>query len=94
MPQLKGYEVTDCSTRYDPQAPELVQGRFRARRLMHKYNTSFPEDATPESLAADREDMLKQMMGRVGKNAYIEPPVNIDYGCNIVFGDNFYSNFK
>lgn len=75
-------------------APELVNGRFRARKLMHKYNTHFPEDATPDSLTEDREVMLKQMFGGVGKEAFIEPPLNIDYGCNITIGDKFYSNFK
>lgn len=61
---------------------------------MHKYNNYFPDDATPESLTADREKLLKEHFGKVGKGVFIEPPVNIDYGCNISLGDNFYSNFK
>jgi acetyltransferase-like isoleucine patch superfamily enzyme len=61
---------------------------------MHKYNNTFPEDATWDSLAADREVMLKQIMGSVGENPFIEPPINIDYGCNISIGKNFYSNFN
>jgi hypothetical protein len=61
---------------------------------MNKYNTHFPDDATPSSLNAERETMLKQMFGKIGKDAYVEPPVNIDYGCNISIGDAFYSNFK
>jgi len=61
---------------------------------MNKYNTHFPDDATPESLIKDREEMLKGIMGRIGSGSFIEPPVNIDYGCNITIGDNFYSNFK
>ncbi|PHH91488.1 hypothetical protein CDD83_271 [Cordyceps sp. RAO-2017] len=80
--------------RYDAQAPELVNGRFRARKLMHRYNSHFPEDATPESLVADREEMLRQMFGKVGKTPFIEPPLNIDYGCNITIGHTFYSNFN
>ncbi|KAK5631773.1 hypothetical protein RRF57_007487 [Xylaria bambusicola] len=79
---------------YDAQAPELVAGRFKARRFMNKYNTHFPEDATPVSMVKDREEMLKGIMGSVGKSVFIEPPVNIDYGCNIRIGDNFYSNFN
>lgn len=75
-------------------AKELVDGRFRARRLMHKYNTYFPEEGTPDSLVEEREVLLKQMMGSVGKGAYVEPPINIDYGCNISIGEGFYSNFK
>lgn len=61
---------------------------------MHKYNNTFPDDATPDSLVADRQALLKQMMGSVGEGAFIEPPVNIDYGCNISIGSQFYSNFK
>lgn len=69
-------------------------GRFRARKFMHKYNSYFPDDATPESLSADREEMLRRICGRVGKGTLVEPPVNFDYGCNISFGEGFYSNFK
>lgn len=71
-----------------------MDGRFRARKFMHKYNHYFPDDATPDSLTADREKLLKEHFGKVGKGVYIEPPVNVDYGCNITVGDGFYSNFK
>ncbi|KAK3177513.1 hypothetical protein K4F52_009710 [Lecanicillium sp. MT-2017a] len=94
VPWCDDYEKMISGVLYDAQVPELVQGRFRARRLMHKYNTTFPDDATPDSLVADREKLLQQMMGKVGKDAFIEPPINIDYGCNIIIGDNFYSNFN
>ena len=75
-------------------APELVNGRFRARRLALKYNNYFPEDATPESLGADREVMLRDVFGKVGADCYIDPPFHIDYGCNILLGERFYANFK
>lgn len=61
---------------------------------MHKYNNHFPEDATPDTLVKEREDIIRQMFGKVGKEPYMEPPLNVDYGCNITIGDNFYSNFK
>ena len=61
---------------------------------MNKYNTYFPDDATHDSLTADREEMLQQTLGRVGKDVFIEPPIRVDYGCNISIGDNFYSNFQ
>jgi hypothetical protein len=38
-------------------------------------------------------DMLRQIFGRVGNSAFLEPPVRIDYGCNVSLGDGFYSNF-
>lgn len=61
---------------------------------MHSYNNYFPDDATPHSLAADREKMLRGILGKVGPAVFIEPPVSIDYGCNISLGDSFYANFK
>lgn len=61
---------------------------------MHKYNTTFPEDATAQSLEKSRLDLLGEIMGKVGKGSFIEPPLNVDYGCNIIVGENFYSNFK
>ncbi|KAK2616222.1 hypothetical protein QQS21_000854 [Conoideocrella luteorostrata] len=93
-PWCEQYEKMISGQLYDPLVKELVDGRFRARRIMHKYNSHFPDDATPDSLVADREGILKQLFGKVGTGAYIEPPLNIDYGCNISVGDNFYSNFN
>lgn len=61
---------------------------------MHQYNHHFPDTATDESLRNDREEMLRSMLGKVGKGTFIEPPLNIDYGCNISIGERFYSNFK
>lgn len=76
------------------QAPELLSGRFRARKSMHKYNHHFPDDATPDSLTSDRAEILKEIFGAVGKEAFIGPLVNIDYGCKVILvklssGDEF-----
>jgi acetyltransferase-like isoleucine patch superfamily enzyme len=39
--------------------------------------------------------MLKTIIGHIGdENVFIEPPFNIDYGCNISLGDRFYANFN
>ena len=94
IPWCDDYEKMISGVLYDAQAPELIDGRFRGRRLMNKYNTHFPDDATPQSLTDDREGILRDMMGYVGKAPFVEPPLNVDYGCNIAIGDNFYSNFK
>ncbi|KAI1304400.1 putative sugar O-acetyltransferase [Xylaria venustula] len=94
VPGGEEYEKMISGMLYDAQEPVLVAARFKARRFMNKYNTHFPDDATPDSLVEDREEMLKGVMGGLGTGAFIEPPINIDYGCNIKIGDNFYSNFK
>ena len=62
--------------------------------MTHKYNTYFPDDATPDSLQADREKMLKSWFGALGANSFVEPPVILDYGCNLVVGEGFYANFN
>lgn len=80
--------------RYDSFFPELLAGRLRARKLVKKYNEYLPDDATDESLAEDRDAILKELIGHVGKGASIDPPFRVDYGCNIIIGDGFYANFK
>lgn len=80
--------------RYNTQVEGLLEGRFRARKLMHEYNTHFPGDATHRSIVKDRQAILERLMGHVGKGAFVEPPISIDYGCNVSIGENFYSNFK
>jgi hypothetical protein len=88
-PVLSGLEF-----RYNCLIHELVEGRFRARKFAMEYNTYCPDDSTPESLLKDREAMLRDIIGSLGPRSYIEPPFNIDYGCNISIGSDFYSNFK
>ncbi len=34
------------------------------------------------------------MLGKVGKNVFVEPPFRCDYGTNIEIGDNFFSNYN
>ena len=72
-----------------------MQSRFRARKLMSKYNAPIPDDIVSfEGLTNQREELLRQLLGATGKGAFIEPPLMVDYGCNIKIGDNFYANFK
>jgi Maltose acetyltransferase len=94
VPWCEDFEKMISGMLYDSLAPELINSRFRARKLMHKYNNHFPDNATFESLAADREAVLKELMGRVGSDVFMEPPIYVDYGCNISIGEGFYANFK
>lgn len=65
---------------------ELKQDHQRSHAFMEAYNT-FTIDRT------ERHAMLKGLFKSVGENAYINPPLYIDYGSNISIGDNFYANF-
>ncbi|KAL1966997.1 hypothetical protein VTN77DRAFT_3521 [Rasamsonia byssochlamydoides] len=92
VPWCEDYEKMISGMLYNPVNPTLVLARMRAKRLTMKYNTHLPEDATPESLQADRDQILSQLLGRVGENCYIEPPFHVDYGCNVSIGRNVYAN--
>ncbi|KAH0283610.1 hypothetical protein KCU71_g16431, partial [Aureobasidium melanogenum] len=78
---------------YNAFVPELLTGRFRARKLASQFNAPIPIEATEEEVTAQRAELLKKFFGSLGTNSFIEPPLNVDYGCNILIGDDFYSNF-
>lgn len=67
--------------------PELTEEHQRAFRLIRLYN------ATTETELEERQNLLKELFGKVGKNAVITPPFYCDYGSHIYAGDNFYMNF-
>ena len=95
VPWCDDYEKMISGMLYSCLAPELEEGRFRARKLAAKFNTYVPpEHATLLSAGAARTEMLKEIFGRIGDNSYMEPGLQVDYGCNISIGDRFYANFK
>ncbi|PRP80130.1 Maltose O-acetyltransferase [Planoprotostelium fungivorum] len=67
---------------------ELVEGRLRARRLMHRLNTSSP-DATEE-----RAKIFKDLIPNQGEDCGLEPPFYCDYGNNITIGEHTFLNFN
>ena len=72
---------------YDVGDEDLRKARQRAKVLCRQYN-----DAPPEDDAA-RADILRRLLGSVGKDCWIEPTLRCDYGTNISVGDNFYANY-
>lgn len=72
---------------YTASDPELVALRQNARRLTRLYN------ATTEEEPQRRAELLAELLGKSGKNVFIEPTFRCDYGCNILAGENFYANF-
>jgi maltose O-acetyltransferase len=67
--------------------PQLKEMRMRARKLVKQYNDSEPDQ--PE----ERQQMLKQLLGKMGSNCEIEPPFRCDYGTFIELGDTVFINF-
>ncbi len=46
----------------------------------------------PRSETETRTEYLRNLLGKMGSNCYIEPPIHIDHGYNIFLGDNVYMN--
>jgi maltose O-acetyltransferase len=67
---------------------ELVSERMHARKLLKKLNDSEPEDIE------FRVGIVRQLLGKTGKNVWIEPPFFCDYGYNIEVGDDCFFNFN
>ena len=65
---------------------QLIEERLRCKRLCFEYNRLDP------GLEERREEMLRGLLGKTGKNFLIEQPFLCDYGYNIGIGENFYAN--
>lgn len=71
---------------YNSNCEELFTERERAKDLCHEYNNLRP------SKINEREDIMKNILGKTKGNFLIEQPFICDYGYNIEIGENFYSN--
>lgn len=66
----------------------LSEERVACKKKLYEYNQSRPEQEE------ERSQLIKTILGKSGKNTYIEPPFRCDYGYNIEVGDNFYANYN
>lgn len=80
---------------YNPADMELSKDRIRSRILFQKFNNlDLPCNEEEASKVFDkRSNILKELLGSVGDDIYIEPSFKCDYGYNIYVGNNFYANF-
>jgi maltose O-acetyltransferase len=79
------WEKMVAGSLYDPNDPDLVERRHRARSLLQRYNASLDPIA--------RENLARVLLGETGADVWIEPPFYCDYGTNITLGAKVYMNF-
>lgn len=72
---------------YKSADSQLAEMRNKARKLCRQFNN------TDETQIEQRTEILKQLLGKMGENCFVEPNFICDYGCHIFVGDNFYANF-
>ncbi len=73
---------------YDPTDSELAELRIRAHRLSQQYNLTYETDIK------QREDILNQLLPNRGVGAFLQSPVQFDYGIFTTVGKGFYANFN
>ncbi|MDE1996824.1 MAG: sugar O-acetyltransferase [Rhizobiaceae bacterium] len=72
---------------YNDLTPELIAARARAVSLTDEYSRSISQQP------AEREAILRRLLGHVGPGALFEPTFRCEFGFNISIGSNFYANF-
>ena len=73
---------------YDCGDPSIAEEQTKTWDLMFEYNHTLP------SQLEKRRELLGKMLGKCGKNCYIEAPFYANFGGRHLFvGDYFYANF-
>ena len=67
---------------------ELLKEMEKTRELCYEYNNLRPTEIEKKN------ELIKKILGKTGKNIRIEPNFYCDYGYNIFVGDNFYMNYN
>lgn len=73
---------------YDCHDPVFIEFKAKTRRLLKQYNT------LPYDQKSNRYNLLKEMLGSMGKNVSIGNPFICDYGQNIHIGTNVSVNMN
>jgi len=71
---------------YRADDPELAEASLRARQLEERFNRSAPEDS------AGRRAVLQELLGAIGTDTEIRPPLYCDYGSHIRIGVRVFVN--
>lgn len=66
----------------------LSEERMACRRKLHAFNLLPPD----EEEQAQR--LLLELLGKTGRDPWINAPFRCDYGWNIEVGDNFFANYN
>ena len=66
----------------------LSEERMACRRKLHAFNLLPPDEE------AQAQRRLCELLGKTGRDPWINAPFHCDYGWNIEVGDNFFANYN
>ncbi|MGZ6708891.1 MAG: sugar O-acetyltransferase, partial [Solirubrobacteraceae bacterium] len=72
---------------YVADDPDLAADHARAQRILDRYN------ATGHDEQAERDDLLRELLGSVGEGVVVKPAFRCDYGTYVSIGDGSFLNY-
>ncbi|MFE0809698.1 sugar O-acetyltransferase [Streptomyces sp. NPDC058794] len=73
---------------YIADDPEITRRQQRAVRLAARYQAAYAEDA------GAARPVLAELLGSLGVDAHVRPPLYVDYGSNITIGARTFVNYN
>ncbi|MCF2130353.1 sugar O-acetyltransferase [Strepomyces sp. STD 3.1] len=73
---------------YIADDPEIARRQQEAVRLAARYQAAYTEDA------AAARPVLAELLGSLGAEAHVRPPLYVDYGSNITIGARTFVNYN
>ncbi|MFC8197770.1 sugar O-acetyltransferase [Streptomyces sp. NPDC057298] len=73
---------------YIADDPEIARRQQQAVRIAARYQTAYVEDADAA------RPILAELLGFVGPEVHVRPPLHVDYGSNITIGARTFVNYN
>lgn len=73
---------------YTDMEEHLAAERDRGKELVYDYNQTRPSETKK------RREILGKLLGSVGDEVWLEPPIHFAYGSRTHIGNYFYANFN
>ncbi|MEU9337725.1 sugar O-acetyltransferase [Streptomyces sp. NPDC048290] len=73
---------------YIADDPEIARRQQRAVRLAARYQAAYTEDP------ATARPLLAELLGGLGEDVHLRPPLYVDYGDNLTIGARTFVNFN
>lgn len=80
-------ERMEAGEPYIADDPDLAEASYAARDLMASVNATGPREG------AARRELLARLLGEIGAETDIRPPLYVDYGSNLRIGSGCFVNF-